>query len=71
VDEGFMVLTDQNFDQVIRDYDNVMIMFTNEWCMKCKTLEVDLRSTAKQLSKEEPPIYVAKIDLTSNRRTYE
>lgn len=66
MDRGYMLLSDANFDQVLRDFDNVLLMFSAPTCTKCRQLEPDLRLAASHLAQEDPPIYIAKIDYQEN-----
>jgi thiol-disulfide isomerase/thioredoxin len=46
-------------------------MFTAAHCDKCRSLEPDLKRAAAHLSKEEPPIYIAKVDYKENEQIQE
>ena len=46
-------------------------MFTSPWCTKCSEMDPDFIKAAFELSKLNPPVFLAKIDAPNNRRLTE
>lgn len=60
-----MVLTDENFNDVINDTDGVLLIkFYADWCHPCKMLDPTLDEVAK-----DNDVTVAKMDIMTNQNT--
>ena len=63
-ENGVLVLTEENFDDVINSYGRLFIHYYSPWCVHCQELAVEFERTAEQLANTEPPMRLAKVDVT-------
>mmetsp|Transcript_17722 Transcript_17722/g.12650 ORF Transcript_17722/g.12650 Transcript_17722/m.12650 type:complete len:281 (+) Transcript_17722:98-940(+) len=68
MEDGVIVLTDDNFEEELAKYSSLLVEFYAPWCGHCKKLAPEYSAAAKELAERDPPMYLAKIDATANKK---
>lgn len=71
IDNGVLVLTDDNFDEAMAANPLMLVEFYAPWCGHCKKLEPEYSAAAEALQGSEPAVALAKVDATEHKKLAE
>jgi protein disulfide-isomerase A1 len=65
-EDDVLELQDATIDQVLQQYEGLLVEFYAPWCDHCKKLAPELAKAAQRLKMQESPFRIAKMDATAN-----
>ena len=63
------ILNDANFEQFVKDNENVVVDFFAEWCGPCKMLGPLMNEIAEEYEKDSKNVKIVKLNVEESPRT--
>src|SRR5688500_108874 len=68
-EEGVVVLTDNDYDQALNEFEYALVEFYAPWCGHCKRLAPEYAQAAQKLAETNPDIKLCKVDATVEEKS--
>eukprot|EP00043_Microstomoeca_roanoka_P020815 m.254116 g.254116 ORF g.254116 m.254116 type:complete len:531 (+) comp17707_c0_seq1:3-1595(+) len=70
-EDGVIIATDSNFDDVVKQNEFALVEFYAPWCGHCQALAPEYAKAARQLESSGSPVVLVKVDCTSEEKLAE
>ncbi len=66
-DGDVIIMTTDNFDEIVNSYEFVLVKFFAPWCGHCKKIAPEYKKAATVVKDYDTPIYLAEVDATIHK----